>query len=177
MSTIAWGRTIAFATFAVLLMLSVSSPGLVQAYPDKPIKLVVPFPAGGTVDTVARLISHPLAAHLGQSIVIENRPGAGTTVALKSVALADPDGYTLLLGSTGSLAINPTLYSNLDFGPVKHLVPVALSRFAERAGGVIHGARHLGFGARGFAKANPGKLRHGAALGAPTRCSGNSAER
>ena len=59
-------------------------------------------------------------------MVIENRPGAGTNNALKSVVLADPDGYTLLLGSTGSLAINPTLYSNLDFGPVKRLVLVAM---------------------------------------------------
>jgi tripartite-type tricarboxylate transporter receptor subunit TctC len=172
-STIAWARTIAFAAFAVLLMLNVSSPGLAQSYPDKPIKLVVPFPAGGTVDTVARLISHPLAAHLGQSIVIENRPGAGTTIALKSVALADPDGYTLLLGSTGSLAINPSLYSNLDFGPVKRLVPVAMLIALPNVLVVSSAVPATSVSELvGFAKANPGKLRHGAALGAPTQLLG-----
>ena len=173
MCTIAWGRTIAFATFAVLLMQNVSSPGLAQSYPDKPIKLVVPFPAGGTVDTVARLISHPLAARLGQSMVIENRPGAGTTIALKSVALADPDGYTLLLGSTGSLAINPTLYSNLDFGPVKRLVPVAMLIALPNVLVVSSAVPATSVSELvAFAKANPGKLRHGAALGAPTQLLG-----
>src|SRR3984893_18013756 len=129
--------------------------------------------AGGTVDTVARLISHPLAAHLGQSIVIENRPGAGTTIALKSVAAAEPDGYTLLLGSTGSLAINPTLYNNLDFGPIKNLVPVAMlvglpNLLVVSSSVPVTSVLEL----VAFAKANPGKLRHGAALGAPTHLLG-----
>jgi tripartite-type tricarboxylate transporter receptor subunit TctC len=158
---------------AALSVAHLCSPALAQSYPDKPIKLVVPFPAGGTVDTVARLISQPLSAYLGQSIVIENRPGAGTTIALKSVALADPDGYTLLLGSTGSLAINPTLYHNLDFGPVRQLVPVAMlvglpSLLVVSSAVPAASVAEL----VAFAKANPGKLRHGAALGAPTQLLG-----
>src|ERR1700694_2112100 len=102
-------------------LLNAPYPAAAQSYPNKPIKLVVPFPAGGTVDTVGRVVAPPLSAHLGQSVVVDNRPGAGTTIALKTVAVADPDGYTLLLGSTGALAINPTLYKNLDFAPVKNL--------------------------------------------------------
>jgi tripartite-type tricarboxylate transporter receptor subunit TctC len=157
----------------MLVLFTVGSPVLAQAYPDRPIKLVVPFPAGGTVDTVARLISHPLSDHLGQSMVVENRPGAGTTIALKSVALAQPDGYTLLLGSTGSLAINPTLYSNLDFGPVKHLVPVAMLVGVPNLL-VISSAVPAASVAElvALAKANPGMLKHGAALGAPTQLLG-----
>jgi tripartite-type tricarboxylate transporter receptor subunit TctC len=159
--------------FAICVLLTLDLGAPARSYPDKAIKLVVPFPPGGTVDTVARLISQPLSEHLRQSIVIENRPGAGTTIALKSVAVAEPDGYTLLLGSTGSLAINPTLYSNLDFGPVKHLVPVAmlvaLSNLLVVSSAVpVTSVAEL----VAFAKANPGKLRHGAGLGAPTQLLG-----
>ncbi len=169
----AWIRRAGCAILALVLMPELCSPGVAQSYPDKPIKLVVPFPAGGTVDTVARLISHPLSVHLGQSMVIENRPGAGTTIALKSVALAEPDGYTLLLGSTASLAINPTLYSNPDFGPVKHLVPVAMLVALPNLLVVSSAVPATSVAELvAFAKANPGKLRHGAGLGAPTQLLG-----
>jgi tripartite-type tricarboxylate transporter receptor subunit TctC len=173
MNAIAKPWILAFATLASLVMLNGHWPAHAQSFPQKPIKLVVPFPAGGTVDTVARLVSHPLSVHLGQNVLVENRPGAGTTIGLKSVAVAEPDGYTVLLGSTGSLAINPTLYNNLDFGPIKNLVPVAMlvglpNILAVSSSVPVTSVAEL----VAFAKANPGTLRHGAALGAPTHLLG-----
>jgi tripartite-type tricarboxylate transporter receptor subunit TctC len=169
----AWAGRTGCASFALLFLLTPWPAASAQSYPERPIRLVVPFPPGGTVDTVARLISHPLSEHLGQNIVVENRPGAGTSIALKSVALAEPDGYTLLLGSTGSLAINPALYRNLDFAPVKRLVPVAMLVALPNLL-VVSSAVPVSSVAElvAFAKANPGKLRHGAALGAPTQLLG-----
>ena len=94
-----------------------------QSYPSRPIKLVVPFLAGGTVDIVARIIGQQISAELGQPVVIDNRPGGGTTIALKAVATSDPDGYTLLLASTGSMVINPILYKKIEFPGLRDLVP------------------------------------------------------
>src|SRR5215468_11861337 len=96
-----------------------------QGYPERPIKLIVPFPPGGPIDTMARFMAQPLSARLGQSIVIENRPGGGATLGTRSVAVAEPDGYTLLFASSGSLAVAPALYSNLDYDPVASFTPVA----------------------------------------------------
>src|SRR5215831_18600816 len=97
-----------------------------QAYPSRPIKIIVPFLAGGTVDIVARQIGQQLSTLLGQPVVIDNRPGGGTTIALKAVATSEPDGYTLLLGSTGSLTINPILFKNVDFPGIRNLVPIGM---------------------------------------------------
>jgi tripartite-type tricarboxylate transporter receptor subunit TctC len=95
-----------------------------QTWPDRLIKLVVPFTPGSPVDAAARVVSQHLQARLGQSIVVENRPGGGTTIGTKAVITAPPDGYTLLF--TGSqLAYLPHLYPNLDLDPAKSLVPVA----------------------------------------------------
>jgi tripartite-type tricarboxylate transporter receptor subunit TctC len=161
-------RLLLSAILALELLLNAPYPAAAQSYPNKPIKLVVPFPAGGTVDTVGRVVASPLSAHLGQSVVVDNRPGAGTTIALKTVAIADPDGYTLLLGSTGALAINPTLYRNLDFAPVKNLVPVAMLVTVPNMLAVASSVPAKSVSELvAYAKANPGKLRHGAALGAP----------
>ena len=96
-----------------------------QTYPDKPIKLVVPFPPGGPTDYVARLVAQHLSVNLGQ-VVIDNRPGAGGTIASKSVAGSDPDGYTLLYGSSATLGIAPALYKNADYDPVRSFAPIAL---------------------------------------------------
>ena len=90
-----------------------------QTYPDKPIKLVVPFPPGGPIDTMARLVAQGMSSNLGQQVVVENRPGAGSTIGSKAVASADPDGYTLLFGSSGSLGVAPALYANLGLDPLK----------------------------------------------------------
>jgi tripartite-type tricarboxylate transporter receptor subunit TctC len=97
----------------------------VQAYPDRPIKLVVPSPAGGPPDQIARLISDKMAAALGQPVIVENRTGgAGGIIGAKSVATAEPDGYTLFMGSTSSVLIAPLIYK---ITPPRHLRPSLVS--------------------------------------------------
>lgn len=86
-----------------------------QAFPDRPIKLVVASPAGSPPDVMARLVSDKMAARLGQPVVVENRPGAGGTIGAKSVLAAEPDGYTLLMGSTSTLLIAPATYKNVGY--------------------------------------------------------------
>src|SRR3954464_9501933 len=96
-----------------------------QAYPNRPIKLVVPFPAGGPTDGMARIISDRLGAVPGQGIVVENRGGgAGGSIGAKFVAAADPDGYTILMTPGGSLTTGPAVHPNIGYDPVKAFVPV-----------------------------------------------------
>lgn len=113
---------------AVFAGLSLLAAGLAQAqgYPNQPIRLIVPWPPGGGVDTAARIISQPLSARLGQNIVIENRPGAAGNIGTEAAARARPDGYTLLMGSVSPNAINPHLYARLGFEPLKDFAPIAL---------------------------------------------------
>lgn len=89
------------------------------AYPDKPVRLVVPFPAGGPTDAMARLIGQRLSQSLGQPVVIDNRGGAGGTIATEAAAAATPDGYTLFFSTTGTMAINPSLYRTMKVDPLK----------------------------------------------------------
>ena len=96
-----------------------------QAFPDKPIQLVVGFPPGGGVDIVARQLAEKLSELLGQRVVVENRAGAAGNVAMEYVARAKPDGYTLLMGNLGMLSANPALYPKLAFDPAKDFVAVA----------------------------------------------------
>ena len=95
-------------------------------YPNKPIRLIVPFPPGGSSDTSARIVAPKLAERLGQSVVIENRPGAGGGLGIDVVAKSPADGYTLVLASAGGLTANPSLYKNLPYNPEKDLAPVTL---------------------------------------------------
>lgn len=104
-----------------------SSMAFAQAgYPSKPIRLVVPFPAGGGTDLTARAVAQKLTDSLKWTIVVDNRPGAGGNLGVDAVAKAAPDGYTLVLGQTSNLAINATLYPKLPYDPLKDLVPVVL---------------------------------------------------
>lgn len=96
------------------------------AWPSKPIRLVAPFPPGGAADLFARLIGVELAQALGQPVIVDNRPGAGGNIGAREVSLAPPDGYTLLLGTVGTQAINPTLYGNLPYDPRKAFTAVAM---------------------------------------------------
>ncbi len=107
------------------LGLAPASAQVVPPYPSKPIKVIVPYTPGSPVDVLARVVTQQLSARLAQTIVIDNRPGAGTTIGTKIAATADPDGYTLLIGAT-SLIISASLYPNLDFDPVKSFVGVAM---------------------------------------------------
>ena len=92
------------------------------AFPDKPIRLIVPFPAGGAADVMARGMAQRLGHELGQQIVIDNRGGAGGTTAAEAAAKSPADGYTLFFGTMGTHAINPALYSKLRYDPVKDSV-------------------------------------------------------
>lgn len=108
------------------LALAVAAPAAFgQQYPNKPIRLIVPYPAGGATDVVARLVAERMSEDLGQQIYVENRPGAGTMIGATAVARSAADGYTLLMGDTGTYALNPTLYGKqLTYDPVKDFDPV-----------------------------------------------------
>jgi tripartite-type tricarboxylate transporter receptor subunit TctC len=108
-------------------MLCLAAGTASAAYPDKPIRLIVPFPAGGATDFMARSLAQKLSERLGQPIVVDNRGGAGGTIGAEAVASAPPDGYTLLFSTMGVLAINPSLYDKLRYDPVKDFVPVSLT--------------------------------------------------
>ena len=97
-----------------------------QSYPTKPVKFLVPFAAGGPADTMARLTAQTLQQGLNQTIVIDNRPGAGGIIGARAAALADPDGYTLMYGNTASLVVGPAVYANPGYDPVKAFAPIAL---------------------------------------------------
>ena len=137
-----------------------SAPGTVwaQAYPTRPVRIVVGFPAGVAPDIVARVIAQALSDHLGQQFVVENRPGAGSNVGTEIVVRAPPDGYTLLL-AISSGAINATLYSNLSFSLVRDIAPVAmigLGPFVMVVNPKLPTKTVPEFIA--YAKANPGKI-------------------
>jgi tripartite-type tricarboxylate transporter receptor subunit TctC len=108
------------------LMFALSGGAAAQDYPSRPITLVVPYAAGGGNDVMARIVAEKMSKSLGQQIVIENKGGAGGSIATRQVAKSAPDGYTLGLGGTGTLAINPTLYPNVGYDPRKDFSPVGL---------------------------------------------------
>jgi tripartite-type tricarboxylate transporter receptor subunit TctC len=122
--------TVRVLVSGILALLAVALPPLpagAQSYPSRPITLLVPFPAGGSNDVAARLLAQALSSSLGQPIVVENRgSGAGGTVGTGSAAMAAPDGYTLVMGSTSTLAVAPALYSKLEYDPIKSFAPVSL---------------------------------------------------
>jgi tripartite-type tricarboxylate transporter receptor subunit TctC len=145
-------------------------PSIVRAqdkYPNKSIKLIVPFPPGGPTDTIARVIAQDLSNRIGQ-VVVENRPGAGSTMATKDVAAADADGYTLLLGTSGSLAVAPALYSSMKLDPQKAFAPIATIALLPHVFVVNNEVPAKSIAEFiAFAKANPGKINFGAGLGTP----------
>ncbi|WP_431280984.1 Bug family tripartite tricarboxylate transporter substrate binding protein [Humitalea sp. 24SJ18S-53] len=132
------------------------------AWPDRPIRLIVPFPPGGGTDTVAREVSTRIAMATGWTIVADNRPGAGGTIGLDVVAKAAPDGYTIGLGQTANLAIAPALYPNLPFDPLRDLTPIGL---VAQQPNIIVVARNSPIrdlaGLLAAAKARPGVLTAG----------------
>ena len=161
-------KRVSLALMVISLTAAAPSPAPAQTYPDKPIKMIVPFPPGGPIDTMGRLVAQHLSATLGQQVIIDNRPGAGSTIGSKAVASAEPDGYTLLFGSSGSLAVAPALYTSFDVDPRKAFAPVATVALLPHVFVVAPSvpARTVGeFIAH--AKANPGKLNYGAGLGTP----------
>ena len=113
-----------FALAAAIAALAVSALAQAQSFPEKPVRIVVPWPPGGNVDITARTVSQALGDALGQQVVVENRPGAGGTIGSGQVAKAPADGYTLLLGSSGTVTNAPAVYKNISYDPVKDLTAI-----------------------------------------------------
>jgi tripartite-type tricarboxylate transporter receptor subunit TctC len=151
--------------FAVLAVIAAcGGPAAAENYPGHPITLVVPFPPGGSTTIVARIIADKMSATLGQSIVIDNRGGAGGTVATRAVARSSPDGYTIVLGYTGTLGIGPSLYPNVGYDPTKDFAPIgrigtAPNTLVVHPSFPVHSVAEL----IAYAKANPGKVNYGSA--------------
>src|SRR5215469_5665255 len=155
------------ACAAVMIAIAVASAAA-QSYPNRPIKMIVPYPPAGPIDTMARLLGQQLSQRFGQQVFIDNRPGAGSMLGTKAVAAADPDGYTLLFGSSGSLAVAPALYANYELDILKAFVPVGSVALLPHVLVVNPSVPARSVGELiAYAKANPGKLNYGASIGTP----------
>ena len=135
---------------------------LAQAYPTKPVTIIVPFAAGGTTDILARIIGQALTAELGQSVVVDNRAGAGGNIGGQAAAKATPDGHTLFMGTVGTHAINASLYKKMPFDPVKDFAP--LTRVANVPNLLVANPAQPYKSVKdliAYAKANPGKVNFG----------------
>lgn len=144
---------------AAALGLAGVRPSFAQIYPNRPIKLIVPFAAGGPADVMARVLTQQMTGIVGQPFVLENRTGAGGTIAARYFLSMDPDGYTLMLGNTSTLAIGPAIYRNIGYDPLKNFAPIALLGTTSNVlivpkDSPIKSVKDL----IAAAKANPGKL-------------------
>jgi tripartite-type tricarboxylate transporter receptor subunit TctC len=150
---------------ALMALIAVSAgavPAAAQTYPSRPITLVVPFPPGGSATIIARIIADKMSEGLGQQIVIDNRGGAGGSIAARQVAKSAPDGATLLLAFTGTLAVSPLIFANVGYDPRKDfagigLIGMAPSVLAVHPSVPAHSVADL----VGIAKAEPGKIQYG----------------
>jgi tripartite-type tricarboxylate transporter receptor subunit TctC len=152
-------RQLLVRSLAVVTLACLPATLLAQAYPNRPVRLVVTFAAGGSADLVARAVNQPLSAALGQPVVIDNRPGAGGTLGANLVAQAEPDGYTLLFSATGPNAIAPGLQKNLAYDPVKSFA--GISRISIQPAIIVVNADVAARSVNdliALAKASPGKL-------------------
>jgi tripartite-type tricarboxylate transporter receptor subunit TctC len=143
-------------------MLAAASGAWAQAYPAKPVKLLVGFPAGGGLDVLARIIGQRVSEQWGQQIIVENKPGAGSNIAGEIAAKSAPDGYTLLHTNIALMSINPALYGKMSFAPMKDLTPIVQLvnlplAVMVRADSPFNSMKDL----VDFARANPGKLNFG----------------
>ena len=151
-------RTV-LAALAAVLAAAMSLPALAQAWPSKPVKMIVPFPPGGTTDIMARVLSERLQASLGQPFTVENRSGAGGVIGTEATAKAAPDGYTILLSSSAPLAVGLKLYPKVPYDVLRDLAPVSMVGDVQMvlvAGSAFKPANVPEVIA--YAKANPGKL-------------------
>ena len=154
----------AFVGGSAAALFAKAIPASAQEFPARPITLIIPFPPGGSTTIVIRSVSDKLGEALGQQIVIDNRAGAGGTVGTRALAKSDPDGYTIGLGYTGTLAIGPNLYSNVGYDPRKDFS--SIGRIATAPNTLVV---HPSFPAKSvqelisYAKANPGKVSYGSA--------------
>ena len=147
-----------------LLLAALITAAHAQTYPSRPVRLIVPFPPGGSTDILSRALGQKLAEGLGQPVVIDNRPGAGGSIGSEAGAKAAPDGYTLLMGQLGPLAVSPAIYKNLPYDPVKSFAPVSLMAIVPSVL-VVNPQVPAASAAEliAYARANPGKLTYGSA--------------
>ncbi len=117
-------RTLVIALIAFATMVAGSDPAWAQAFPDRPVRIIVGYPPGGGTDLVARLVQQPLSTKWGQPVVIDNRPGANAIIATEAVAKAKPDGYTLLMAYATEVAVNPATMKKLPYDPVRDFTPI-----------------------------------------------------
>jgi tripartite-type tricarboxylate transporter receptor subunit TctC len=152
------------AVLAAAACCAAAAPAQPSAYPSKPIRLVVPFAPGGSSSIVARAFSAEMSKGLGQQFVVENKPGAGGNIAMEEVAKAEPDGYTLIIGHVGTLAMNPYMFENLPYDANKDFRPVSLfakvpTIFVVHESVPVKNLREF----VALAKKEPGKLNYGSA--------------
>src|SRR5207237_3055213 len=154
-------RRLLLGALAAVWLAGLSIIALAQAYPARPVRVVVAFTAGGTTDILARSVGQQLSERLKQPFVIDNKPGAGGNIGTEFVVRSAPDGYTLIVDSVGPIAVNPTLYQGLTYDPLTDLVPIVKIADVPNVL-VVHpplGVRNFeGFVA--YAKANPGRLNY-----------------
>ncbi len=141
-----------------------AAPASAQDYSNRPITLIIPFPPGGSTTIVGRIVADKMSEALGQSIVVDNRGGAGGTIGTRAVAKSAPDGTTILLGYTGTLAIGPSLYGNVGYDPRKDFAPIgrigtAPNTLVVHPSTPVHSVAEL----IAYAKANPGTVNYGSA--------------
>lgn len=167
-------RQASLAMAALALSLSTSGVSLAQGYPDKPIRLVVPYPPGASTDAVARLVAQKLSANIGQPVVVDNRAGASGNIGSEHVARSAPDGYTIVMGTDATHASNSHLTSNPPFDPIRDFTPLALAAMNPIAL-VVHPsvpAKNLQE-LVAWARANPGKGSYGSSgAGSPHHLAG-----
>jgi len=152
----------ALAAVAVFLPAAWSDGAFAQAFPSKPVKLVIPFPPGGSLDAVGRAIADKLTQMWGQSVVVDNKPGAGGNIGADFVAKSAPDGYTVVMGALSTHAVNPSLYPKMPYDAVKDFAPISLVAITPNVLVVnpslpVNSVKDL----IAYAKANPGKLSFG----------------
>lgn len=152
--------------FCSVVALALAAP-MVQAqsdYPNKPIRIVVPYAAGGGTDALARIVAKNMTAHIGQTVLVDNKPGGGTAIGASEIARAAPDGYNLLWGDNTTFSLNPFLYKKLSYSPMDDFSPISLTL---KGALTLVAAPNTGFKSvadvLAYAKANPAKLQYGSA--------------
>src|SRR5450759_2273385 len=147
---------------ALMALVCGSTLAAAQSYPDKPVRIIVPYAAGGSTDSTARLVAQALSQQLGQPFVVENRPGAGGTIGHEAVAKAPADGYTLLFSASGPLVVSPHTYARLPYEPIKSFEPIKLIATAPLLLVVNPKVQaHTVQDIIKYASANPGKMTYG----------------
>ncbi len=165
------------ATIGAIGALVLSSVAFAQAWPARPVRMVVPFPAGGPSDVLARVVGEKMSQAWGQQVLVDNRPGANTIIGAEAVAKASPDGYTILLAIDSTLTMNQSLYSKLPYDPIRDFAPITITGLSPIIL-AVDGAT----GPRSVAeliqraKANPGKINFGAGT-ITTQLAGESMKR